>query len=184
MLAAVCFAAAAFSPAPLLSQRSVVGRTQGVSMQTKITTAFDRDGIFSGRASGTQKESVRILERVEELKILSAVADAGLLSAAEDAQLFSKLESAGAFSQAEKLLPLADDLNLLATAEGLLNVPSSNLVLLAGALVVGEVGLISAVPDDNTALVALQLLTGVAAGAGAVVLLASASLFSLLQATD
>ena len=44
-----------------------------------------------------------------------------------------------------------------------------------------ETTLITVVPDDNAALIAVQAVTGVAAGAGSVVLLASAYLFSLLQ---
>ena len=50
---------------------------------------------------------------------------------------FSKLEAAGAFSKAEALLPLADDLKLLSTAEALLNVPSSYLFGIASLLLVG-----------------------------------------------
>jgi len=44
-----------------------------------------------------------------------------------------------------------------------------------------ETALITVVPDDNAAFVALQLATGLAAGAGSVVLVGSAFLFSLLQ---
>ena len=50
---------------------------------------------------------------------------------------FSKLEAAGAFSKAEALLPLADDLKLLSTAEALINVPSSYLFGIASLLLVG-----------------------------------------------
>ena len=40
IMLAVCLAAAAFSPAPLLSQRAVTGRAQGISMQmTKMVRA-------------------------------------------------------------------------------------------------------------------------------------------------
>merc|ERR1711990_1130017 len=99
----------------------------------------------------------------------------------EEAGIFSKLEAAGAFSTAEKLLPLADDLKLLSTAEFLLNVPSSYLFGIASLLLVGEAGLIFFVPDDSTALVALQLASGVAVGLGSVVLIATSYLFSLLQ---
>ena len=49
---------------------------------------------------------------------------------------------------------------------------------------VSEAGLIYAVPDDNTALVVLQALTGVAAGAGAVTLFGASALFSVLQGKD
>merc|ERR1711966_189319 len=119
----------------------------------------------------------KILTRVEELRILSNVADAGLLSAAEEAGLFTKLENAGAFSKIEKLLPLADDLKLLSAAEGLLNVDSSVLTIAAAALLGGELGLIAVVPDDNAAFVAIQAVTGVLAGAGAVTLVAVGSLF-------
>ena len=47
-----------------------------------------------------------------------------------------------------------------------------------------ELALIAAVPDDSTVLVALQAITGVAAGAGALTLFATAQLFGLLQASD
>merc|ERR1711918_188304 len=102
------------------------------------------------------------------------------LSGAEEAGVFSKLEAAGAFSSAEKLLPLADDLKLLSTAEYLLNVPANLLAIGAVAPLGGEFALITAVPDDSTALVAVQLVTGLLAGGGAVVLLAVSFLFSLL----
>merc|ERR1719316_2605190 len=115
---------------------------------------------------------------------MTSLSESGLLSSAEANGLFSKLESAGAFSAAEKLLPLADKLNALALAETLINTPAILLTGGALALVAGEVGLIYLVPDDSTALVALQAATGVAAGAGAVTLLGASYLFGLLQATD
>ena len=99
--------------------------------------SFDQDGVFEGREVGVAKPPVRLLERIEELRVLSQVSEAGLLSSAEDAGLFSKLEAAGAFSKAEALLPLADDLKLLSTAEALLNVPSSYLFGIASLLLVG-----------------------------------------------
>ena len=99
--------------------------------------SFDQDGVFEGREVGVAKPPVRLLERIEALRVLSQVSEAGLLSSAEEAGLFSKLESAGAFSTAEKLLPLADDLKLLSTAEALLNFPSSNLFGLAAIRLIG-----------------------------------------------
>jgi hypothetical protein len=99
--------------------------------------SFDQDGVFEGREVGVAKPPVRLLQRIEELRVLSQVSEAGLLSSAEDAGLFSKLEAAGAFSKAEALLPLADDLKLLSTAEALLNVPSSYLFGIASLLLVG-----------------------------------------------
>merc|ERR1712118_266660 len=123
----------------------------------------------------------RLLERVEELRILTSLSDAGLLSTLEEKGLFSKLEAVGAFSTAEKLLPVADDLKLLSTAEYLLNVPSSYLFGIATLLLVGEASLIYFVPDDSTALVALQAVSGAAVGVGTIVLIATSYLFSLLQ---
>jgi len=173
--------ALALAPSTPLA-RPAVSRASAATMQlTKKVVSFDQDGLFEGREISVAKPPVRLLERVEELRILSSVADAGLLSGAEDAGVFSKLEAAGAFSTAEKLLPLADDLKLLSTAEYLLNVPSFLLSVAAVALLGGEFALITAVPDDNAALIAIQAITGLAAGAGAVVLLASSFLFSLLQ---
>ena len=52
------------------------------------------------------------------------------------------------------------------------------------ALLAGEVGLITALPDDNAALVAVQAVTGVAAGAGALTLFAASALFGTLQAKN
>ena len=78
----------------------------------------------------------------------------------------------------------ADDLKLLSTADKLLNVDSSVLLRAAAALLGGELGLITLVPDDNSVLVGVQVATGVLAGAGAVTLLAVSSLFGLLQSTD
>lgn len=154
-----------------------------MQLNKKMLT-FDQDGLFEGREVSVTKPPLRLLERIEELKVLTSVADAGLLSAAEEAGIFSKLEAAGAFSTAEKLLPLADELKLLSTAETLLNVPANVLVIAAVALLGGEAALVAAVPDDNAVLLALQLGTGVAAGAGAVVLAGTAFLFSLLQGDD
>merc|ERR1712031_101214 len=102
-------------------------------------------------------------------------------SSAEEAGVFSKLEAAGAFSKAEALLPLADDLKLLSTVESLLNVEAGYLFSAGAVLLLGEAALITVVPDDNVALVGLQAVTGLAAGAGAVMLFATSFLFSLLQ---
>merc|ERR1719258_176481 len=167
---------------PTLSGRPVaVRRDSAISMQLNSKFVnFDQDGVFEGRSSAA-KPPLKLLTRLEDLGLLSSLGEAGVLSAAEEAGLFSKLESAGAYSSIEKLLPLADKLNVFGTVEGLINVDSTTLVLLATVLLAGEVGLITVVPDDNTALIAVQALTGVAAGAAAVTLLRASYLFSLLQ---
>merc|ERR1711924_286093 len=95
----------------------------------------------------------------------------------DEAGIFSKLEAAGAFSSIEKLLPLADDLKLLSTAEALLNVPAFAITGLALALLVGEYELLTVLPEDLVGTV------GLASGA-AVVLLAVSALFGLLQGKD
>jgi len=128
-----------------------------------------------------QKAPLRLLTRIEDLRLATNLAEAGVLSAAEEAGVFSKLEAAGAFSAAEKFLPLADKFKLLSTAESLLNVDAWKLSGGAAAILLGELALITVVPDDNIALVGLQLVTGAAAGAGAVTLLGTSYLFSLLQ---
>lgn len=143
--------------------------------------SFDQDGVFDQAVKGSTKPPVKLLSRLEELGLLSSLAETGFLSNAEASGLFSKLEAAGAFSSAEKLLPLADKLNVLALAETLINVPSAVLTLGALSLLAGEYGLITVVPDDSTALVALQAVTGVVAGLGGVTLLAASYLFGLLQ---
>jgi len=180
MLALSLVASAYVSP-PVVS-RPALGRTSDVTMQlSKKTIQFDQNGLFEGREVGIAKPPVRLLERIEELKLLSSLSNTGVLSSAEEAGLFSKLEAAGAFSTAEKLLPLADDLKLLSTAEYLLNVPSSYLFGIASLLLVGEASLIFFVPDDSTALVALQAVSAAGVGLAAVVLIATSYLFSLLQ---
>ena len=131
-----------------------------------------------------QKPPLKVLTRLESLGLLTSLSESGLLSGAESAGLFSKLEAAGAFSTAEKFLPLADKLNVFGVLESLLLVDSSALLLGAVALLVGEVGLITVVPDDNTALVALQAVTGVAAGAGAATLFGASALFGTLQSKN
>jgi hypothetical protein len=152
-----------------------------LSKTSKKITGFDREGVFEARELSQPKPPVKLLNRVSELRVLTSLADAGLLSKAEQAGVFSKLENAGAFSTIEKLLPIADSLNLLGVLENALNVPANIQVLAAVALLGGEVGLISVVPDDNAVLIAVQAITGLLAGGGAVTLLASAYLFSLLQ---
>ena len=134
--------------------------------------------------SRVQKAPLKVLTRLESLGLLTSLSEAGLLSSAEASGLFSKLEAAGAFSAAEKLLPLADKLNVFSTLEGLLLVDSSALLLAALALLAGEVGLITYLPDDNSALVAVQVVTGVLAGAGATTLLAASALFGTLQSKN
>merc|ERR1719506_3438027 len=136
------------------------------------------------RERSVEKDPVKILTRLNELRALTKISQAGLLSSAEEAGVFSKLESAGAFSTAEKLLPILDDLKVLTVAESLLNVPA-NLIAAAGLIVLtGEAGLLTVVPDDNAALIAVQVLSGVLAGAGGVTLIASSVLLSLLQGDD
>jgi hypothetical protein len=104
-----------------------------------------------------------------------------------DAGLYSKLESGGTFNIAEKVLPLADDLKRLSTAKYLLNVPANLLALGAVVLLGGEFALIAAVPDDNAVLLSVQVVTGLLAGGGAVILLATSFLvrgMSLAPAHD
>jgi hypothetical protein len=152
-----------------------------ITNTSKKVIGIDRDGVFETRELAEAKPPVKLLNRLTELRVLTNLADAGLLSKAEEAGVFSKLEKAGAFSTIEKLLPLLDDLKLLGVVENLLNVPANNQVFAAVALLGGEVGLISVVPDDNAVLIAVQVITGLLAGGGGVTLLASAYLFSLLQ---
>ena len=150
------------------------------------TQAFQHPRSGPTRASPprVQKPPLKVLTRLESLGLLTSLSESGLLSGAESAGLFSKLEAAGAFSTAEKFLPLADKLNVFGVLESLLLVDSSALLLGAVALLVGEVGLITVVPDDNTALVALQAVTGVAAGAGAATLFGASALFGTLQSKN
>ena len=172
---------------PLVSTLALLAspRAPQPAMQlSKKVVSFDQDGLFEGREVSIPKDPVRLLERLEELELLTSLANAGLLSNAEDAGLFSKLEAAGAFSTAEKLLPLADKFKLLSTVEGLLNVEAWKLSALAVAVLAAEAGLILNVPDDNLGLVAVQGITGVAAGAAAVTLFGASYFFSLLQGDD
>jgi len=168
--------------------RSGVLRAEPAVMQEgrlnrKVIT-FDYNGVFEGREKSIEKDPVKPLTRLNELRALTTIAEAGLLSKAEDAGVFSKLESAGAFSTIEKVLPVLDDLNLLAAAESVLNVPANLLAVAGLAVLTGEAGVITVVPDDNAALIAFQVLTGLLAGAGGVTLIASSVLLSLLQGKD
>merc|ERR1711908_61574 len=175
-MAALLTLAAAASAAymqPIVGARGAVSRASPVNMQMqKKVISFDQDGLFEGREVSVAKPPVRLLERLEELKLLTSLSEAGLLSSAEEAGVFSKLEA---------LLPLADDLKLLSTVESLLNVEAGYLFSAGAVLLLGEAALITVVPDDNVALVGLQAVTGLAAGAGAVMLFATSFLFSLLQ---
>ena len=104
----------------------------------------------------------------------------------------------------------ADQFNVFGVVEGLLQVDATLLTLGAAALVAGgqspaalrrhvcgvmvshecraqplaEVGLITVVPDDNSALIAVQAITGLAAGLGATTLLGVSALFGALQGSD
>jgi hypothetical protein len=147
----------------------------------KKNLLFDQDGLFEGREVAQTKPPVKLLNRINDLRVLTSIADAGLLTKAQESGVFSKLESVGAFGLIEKTLPIIDDLGLLGTLEDLLNIPANVQVLAALALLAGEAAFISGVPDDNVALIAVQVLSGVLAGGGAVTLLASAYFFSLLQ---
>merc|ERR1711967_55741 len=151
---------------PIVGARGAVSRASPVNMQMqKKVISFDQDGLFEGRELSIPKAPVRLLERLEELKLLTSLSEAGLLSSAEEAGVFSKLEAAGAFSKAEALL----------------NVEAGYLFSAGTVLLLGEAALITVVPDDNVALVGLQAVTGLAAGAGAVMLFATSFLSSLLQ---
>jgi hypothetical protein len=162
------------TPAPVM-------QLSQLSSTSKKVIGIDQDGLFEPREVSQAKPPVRLLERVQELRLLSTIADAGLLSKAQEAGVFSKLEQAGAFGLIEKTLPVIDELGVLGLLESALNVPANIQVLAAVALLGGETALIFAIPDDNVALIALQALTGLVAGGGAVTLLASAYFFSLLQ---
>ena len=157
--------------------------TPNMQLNKKVVS-FDQDGLFEGREVSIEKSPVRLLERLEELELLTGLANAGVLSSAEDSGLFSKLEAARAFSSPETLPALADKLKLLSTVEGLLNVEAWKLSALAVFLLAGEAGIVLTVPDDNAALIGVQALTGVAAGAGAVTLLGLSYFLSLLQGDD
>jgi len=156
------------------------------NLNRKVVTFVGDDGseLFESREKSVEKDPVKILTRLNELRALTKISQLGLLSKAEEAGVFSKLESVGAFSIAEKALPLLDDLKVLTVAEALLNVPAN--LLAAGGLIVlsGEAGLLTVVPDDNAALIAFQVLSGLLAGAGGVTLIASSVLLSLLQGDD
>merc|ERR1719155_244416 len=145
-LAATLFSSAFV--APLVSRPAVAGRAANANMQLggKVVS-FDQDGVFDQDARVKTKPPLKLLSRLEELGLLTTLSEAGVLSSAESAGLFSKLEAAGAFSTAEKLLPLADKFNVFGTLESLLQVNSALLVVGALALIGGEVGLITVLPD-------------------------------------
>ncbi|KAG8457548.1 hypothetical protein KFE25_004184 [Diacronema lutheri] len=179
MLAVVVHALLAFS-SPKLARPSGARQSVVVMAQKKVLK-LDARGEFQAREVSASVPRVNLLRRIDELKLLTQVANAGLLSQAESAGLFSKLESAGAFSTVEKLLPAADDFGLLGAAEALVNTPVTLLLFGIAGLVGAEAVIVTLVPDDNAALLAVQIATGVAAGAGAVALAAAAFLVSVVQ---
>jgi len=190
---ALTLAASAFAPPTLAPRPASAVRAAEPLMVAKQNfgpiknpgsgvVRLDQYGDFTPRGGNT-KGPIKILSRVEELKVLSSLADAGVLSSLEASGTFTKLESAGAFSTIEKVLPLADDLKLLSTAEALLQVPSGFLLLGAVALIGGEAALLQVLPSDGV-FGTVGLVSGVAVGLGSVVLVAISFLFGLLQGKD
>merc|ERR1711988_369047 len=164
-----------------LPRKALTSRSPAISMLEKKGVTFDESGIFDPREQTVSKPKVVLLNRIQQLRVASKVAQLGLLSQAEAGGVFSKLESAGAFSTAESLLPLVDELQLLTTAEKLINVPAVSLVQAAFLLVAFEGALIFAIPDDSGLLLLIQALTGLLAGAGAVALVGGAFVLSAIQ---
>jgi len=153
----------------------------GLGPLSKKVVSFDQDGLFEGREIGIQKPPVRLLERIEELRVLTAVSEAGLLSSAEEAGVFSKLESAGAFSKAEALLPLADNLKLLSTAEALINFPSSYLFGIGLIIASVESLVLLLIPRSDSVMTFVQAGSALVALPAVAILWATSYLFSLLQ---
>lgn len=75
----------------------------------------------------------------------------------------------------------ADEIGLISFVEALVNTPVTYLLLGAAGLVGLEAAIVTVVPDDNAALLAVQVLTAVLAGAGATALAGAAFAVSIVQ---
>ena len=119
------------------------------------------------------RESPKLLTRVQELRLLSKAEEAGLLSAAEKAGVsLSTIEKYG-------LLTKAEDLGILSAAVDR-NTPGL-LTFVALALFAAGPAVVYFVPEDTTALVALQAAVALVSILGGSAAFGAANLLGKLQ---
>ena len=148
-----------------------VGGT-GTRKITTVIEVFTKEKTFRNKNT-VAKPTPKILSRVQDLRLLSKLEQAGLLSLAEKNGLtLSVIEKSGLLSTAEKfgLISAAADRN---TPSALFTVATA--LLAAGPL------LVYFTPDDNPALIAVQVIGALACVVGGSAAYGGASLLSSLQ---
>ncbi|XP_019166830.1 PREDICTED: uncharacterized protein LOC109162604 [Ipomoea nil] len=132
-------------------------------------------GLF---VEGSEEVEVDVFKKLEKRKVLSNVEKAGLLSKAEELGFtLSSIEKLGVFSKAEEL-------GLLSLLEKSASFSPSALASAALPILVAAILAIVLIPDDSTALVAVQAVLAGALGVGAVGLLLGSVVLDGLQEAD
>ncbi|KAJ4961619.1 hypothetical protein NE237_021529 [Protea cynaroides] len=132
-------------------------------------------GIF---VEGSEEVEVDVFKKLEEKKVLSNVEKAGLLSKAEELGFtLSSIEKLGFFSKAEEL-------GLLSLLEKTASFSPSTLASVSLPLFVAALAVIVVIPDDSSALIAVQFAIAAAFGATAAGLLVVSVVLGGLQEAD
>ncbi|XP_047939832.1 uncharacterized protein LOC125187314 [Salvia hispanica] len=127
---------------------------------------------------GREEVEVDVFKKLEKRKVLSNVEKAGLLSKAEEFGVtLSSIEKLGLLSKAE-------DLGLLSLLEKAVDTSPAALASAALPLLVAAVLVVVVIPDDSTALVAVQALIGGLLAVGGVGLFVGSLLVEGLQEAD
>lgn len=121
---------------------------------------------------------VDVFKKIEKKKVLSNVEKAGLLSKAEELGFtLSSIEKLGVLTKAEEL-------GLLSLLEKVVSLSPSVLASLSLPILVAAVAAVVLIPDDSTALVAVQAVVGGGLAVGAVGLLVGSVVLGGLQEAD
>ncbi|OVA00312.1 Protein of unknown function DUF1118 [Macleaya cordata] len=132
-------------------------------------------GIF---VEGSEQVEVDVFKKLEKKKVLSNVEKSGLLTKAEELGVtLSSIEKLGFLSKAEEL-------GLLSLLENAASVSPSVLASVALPLFVAAIAAIVLIPDDSTALVAVQAVVAGLFGVGAAGLLVGSVVLDGLQEAD
>ena len=132
-------------------------------------------GIFT---EGSEEVEVDVFKKLEQKKVLSNVEKAGILSKAEELGFtLSFIEKLGVFSKAE-------DLGLLSLLEKAASFSPSVLASAALPTFVAAIIAIVLIPDDSTALIAVQAVIAGALGVGAVGLIVGSVVLGGLQEAE
>ncbi|EFN55748.1 hypothetical protein CHLNCDRAFT_134090 [Chlorella variabilis] len=147
-------------------------KTVGGTKAVKAIEVFSSEKTFRQKQD-TTRAAPKVLSRIQQLKLLSKLEQSGLLSLAEkNGVTLSKLEQSGLLSAAESLgvVSLLGDRNFPGT-----------LYALATALLVAGPASVYFLPDDSTALVAVQAVIALSCIAGGSAAWGGATLLSSLQ---